>query len=175
MSPSESNPTADRHLPLWCSLTVPGIVIVLDQLTKWWTVVAFPREGEHRPVIEGFFHLVHFRNPGAAWGVFSGHTHVLSVISVVVLIGGAYWYRSLGEGDPRREFALAAVGGGIVGNLIDRVFHGEVIDFLFFFYRGYHWPAFNVADMAITCGVAAFIIFSFLSPSPSSPPEESAS
>ncbi|MBN2448982.1 MAG: signal peptidase II [Lentisphaeria bacterium] len=150
-----------RRLPLALAVGV----LLLDQATKLlvhcsWGV------GTQRVVIPGFFHLVHFRNPGAAWGLMGRHTLLLAVLSAVVLAGLVMAFGRLTEGFPERALALGVIAGGIAGNLVDRLVHREVIDFLLFYYRQVHWPAFNVADSAISCGVAAFILSSFFRHSP---------
>lgn len=137
------------------------MVAVLDQLTKW-LVISYCEVGSQAVVIPGFFNLVHFRNPGAAWGMFADHTRILAAISAVVLVTLILCFDRLVEGFPERALALGAIAGGIVGNLIDRLMHLEVVDFLLFYWRSYHWPAFNVADSAISCGVFVFIVSSFL-------------
>jgi len=144
-------------------------VIVLDQLTKWWilaVVMVPPRVIE----ITSFFNLVQVMNPGASFGMFSEAPgwmpwilagFALS-ISLVLLI----WLR---RADTRLlASALGLVMGGALGNVIDRVRYGAVADFLDFHAAGLHWPAFNVADSAITIGVA-FLILDALKSTPNSP------
>jgi len=135
-------------------------VLALDQVTKGLILLHWPL-GYHRQVIPGLFSLVHFHNPGAAWGMFARHTELLAVLSAVVLAALVIWFDRLVEGFPERALALGLVFGGIGGNLIDRVAYGEVVDFLLFYWRSFQWPAFNVADSAISCGVAAFVLSSF--------------
>jgi signal peptidase II len=136
--------------------------VVCDQATKWWVVSAWPHVGHHLTVIPHFFTLVHFRNPGAAWGIFSQYPLVLTVLSFAVLCAAVVWFPKLAEGVPIRALARGVILGGIAGNLIDRLFRREVVDFLLFYWRSYQWPAFNVADTAISCGVVVFILSSFL-------------
>jgi signal peptidase II len=104
------------------------------------------------------------RNTGAAWGMLPNQTGLLAVFSLVVATILLWRFDYLVETWAERAIALALVLSGIVGNLIDRVFRGEVVDFILLFYRSFHWPAFNVADSAITCGVAVFVISSFIRP-----------
>ncbi|MFH1830113.1 MAG: signal peptidase II [Pseudomonadota bacterium] len=156
--------------------TVPA-VFLLDQITKWMIVNLLPL-GERIAIIPGFFDIVHFRNLGAAFGMFSGVPDVLRIpffyiIAVVATVALAFMYRALCAGERLLPFALSLVFGGIAGNVLDRVRFGAVIDFLSFHIRdkavdsvifGYRfnvpleWPAFNVADAAITIAVALVVI-----------------
>lgn len=131
-------------------------VAILDQITKLAVVKSIPY-GDKRPVIPGVFSLVHFRNPGAAWGMLRDHTAVLAVISALVFAFIVWQIHRLAEGFPERAMALALILGGIAGNLADRIARGEVVDFIYVYYRDFRWPAFNVADSAICCGVALFV------------------
>lgn len=132
------------------------VVMALDQWTKWLTLAYIP---EHRPipVIPGFFDLVNIRNRGAAFGflnrsdiewqfwLFLGAT-VVAVAAIIALI------RSMRADDRRLVLGLGLVMGGALGNLVDRVRFRAVIDFLDFYIGAWHWPAFNVADVAICLG-----------------------
>lgn len=138
-------------------------VCLLDQATKWYVVAHWDYQLVI-PIIPGFFSLVHLRNTGAAWGVLREHTGLLSLLSVAVLVMVVWQADKIIEGRAERAFALALITGGILGNLADRVCRSSVVDFLLFYYRSYQWPAFNVADSAITCGVAIYIISSILHP-----------
>jgi signal peptidase II len=142
-------------------------VLALDHLTKWLVIRAWPETTYEPPVevIPGFFSLVHYRNRGAAWGIFADHTMLLALVSLAVFVAMIVYFRRLTEDVPERAIALGAVLGGVVGNLIDRLFRHEVVDFLLFYWGDWHtrsFPAFNIADSAITCGIAVFIISSFL-------------
>lgn len=142
-----------------------GLVVLLDQVTKAWVLATY-RLHETLPVIPGWFHLTYVRNPGAAFGLFSGRAEafrvpfflaVTAVALVVILITA--W-----RTDASRRWFLAALGlvcGGAVGNLIDRLRWGEVVDFLDVFWKTHHWPAFNVADSAITVGVILLVLEEF--------------
>ncbi len=155
---------ASRWMRFW---RVPLVVGVLVLAGDFWTkrlVLAHWPPGYHRPVIPGLFSLVHYRNPGAAWGLFARHTELLALLSVAVLAALVVWFDRLTEGFPERAVALGLVFGGIAGNLIDRVAYREVVDFLLFYWRGFQWPAFNLADSAISCGVTVFVLSSFLRP-----------
>jgi len=143
-------------------------VLLLDQATKMFVLRSWPLNSHFR-IVPGFFSLVHYHNSGAAWGMFSEHTEVLAILSAVVMMALVLWFDRLVEGFGERALALGAVFGGIAGNLIDRVAYGEVVDFLLFYWRGFQWPAFNVADSAISCGVTVFVISSFFRRQPCEP------
>ncbi len=141
---------------------IAAAITALDQLTKL-LVARCLGEAEARVVIPDFFHLVHWRNTGAAWGMFQGWNWVLAVISVITVIALYFFRHTLQLEKPAARIALGLITGGIIGNLIDRVRVGSVIDFLDFHIAGRHWPAFNVADSAICCGVALYIIVTWRS------------
>ena len=138
-----------------------GIVaIILDQLTKWLVTEQIPLWSGFT-VIPGYFNMVHVLNRGAAFGflnntdttwqiwMFSAAAVVASV-AVHMMARSATYNRILFT-------ALGLILGGAIGNLIDRVRIGAVIDFLDFYYKTYHWPAFNVADIAICIGAALML------------------
>ncbi len=138
-----------------------GLVItVLDQITKQWVRWHFSL-GESVPVIPGFFDLTYVRNPGAAWGILGGQNAVLIVLSVVMLILLLIFRRSFLTPGLTHRIALGLLVGGVAGNLMDRIRQAWVTDFLDFYWRGHHWPAFNVADAAICTGVGLYILSSF--------------
>lgn len=141
-------------------LLIAGVIIALDQLTKWWVIHNIPVDTP-RVVIEGFFQLVHWRNTGAAWGMFQGANLILTIVSIATVIAILVFRRSLHIHEPACRLALGLVTGGVIGNLIDRLGHGSVIDFLDFYLGSRHWPAFNVADSAICVGVGIYILASW--------------
>ncbi len=164
----KSSETSSSHLFNWKLVAVVCLgVAALDQITKCLVVVTLPLEHQ-RPVISGLLNLVHFRNTGAAWGLFQEQSFFLSLVSIVVLAILFWRFDDFTEGFPERIFALAVMSGGILGNLIDRVFRGDyifrgaVVDFILVYYRSFHWPAFNVADIAISSGVILYMISVFL-------------
>ena len=116
-------------------------------------------------VIPGFFDLTHLTNKGAAWGMFHNFPWLPFAISIAAFVLMLVFLRKLAAGWPERYFALLMVASGIVGNCTDRLWHGAVIDFLRFHWQNkVEWPSFNVADSAICCGVALFVISSFFRP-----------
>lgn len=147
----------------FCGL--PGLlallVFALDQLTKW-LVCSQCEIGWGHDIIPGFFTLVHVRNKGAAWGIFSEHTWLLGLLSLVCFVLLAVFFDRLTH---RRTFAAIQLGllaGGIIGNMVDRLFRHSVVDFLDFHWQDvYHYPAFNVADSAICVSMFLLVIWSF--------------
>ena len=132
-------------------------VFVADQLTKTW---ALRRLDMSHPVvvIPDFFHLVLVMNPGVAFGIFAGippeWRWIVTLFSLTALaLLGSLAFRILPRGSLLARLAIGLVFGGAAGNLLDRWRHGAVVDFIDVFWRTYHWPAFNVADSAITVGV----------------------
>jgi signal peptidase II len=139
---------------------IAATIAALDQFTKW-LVVRFIRPEETRVVISGFFDLVNWRNTGAAWGILRDYNLVLTAVSVLTVLALYLFRHSFQLRRWGLRVALGLITGGIIGNLIDRVRVGHVIDFLFFYIGQYHWPAFNVADSAICVGVGLYIILSW--------------
>ncbi|HEX7006354.1 MAG TPA: signal peptidase II [Alphaproteobacteria bacterium] len=134
-------------------------VIVLDQLSKWYilsVVMVPPRVIEVTP----FFNLVLTWNRGVSFGMFGGQDGVgawlLSLVAIAIVVGLVFWLRRADR--TSLAVALGLVIGGAIGNVIDRVRLGAVADFLDFHIAGYHWPAFNLADSAITVGVVALVV-----------------
>ena len=134
------------------------IILLADQLSKWWIltqVMAPPRAIEVTP----FFNLVLAWNRGVSFGLFNDQgpaaPWILSGVALAVVAALVWWLMSV-----HRKLPVAALGlviGGAIGNVIDRLRFGAVSDFLDFHVAGYHWPAFNLADSAITVGVALLI------------------
>jgi len=151
----------EKNLLIWCT-TLSGFILLSDQVTKALIEKYLTKTIE---VIPGFFSLVKVGNDGAAWGMFSGQRWLLLAISIIFFLGVIFFFRSLTEGWRERYFATALVLGGILGNSVDRIWRGGfVVDFLDFYVRGKHWPAFNVADSAICIGVGIFILSSWKRP-----------
>lgn len=139
-------------------------ILVADQWTKHLVEVHLPR-GASEPVISGFLNLVHVRNTGVAFGLFAsdgGSTSwVLTALGLVALAAVSIYFLWTPVRDRLLLTALALVAGGAVGNLLDRVMAGSVTDFVDVYVGSYHWPAFNVADSAITVGIVLMILDTF--------------
>ena len=148
-----------RHLVLPVAIIVA--VVLADQWTKYVVEHRLRFNGPPVVVIPGFFHLVHVRNTGAAWGMLADSTMALSALSALVFGAMAVWFGRFTGGLLERAIALALIMGGIGGNLIDRLWRHGVVDFLSFFWRSFEWPAFNIADSAICVGVGVYLISSF--------------
>ena len=152
-------------------VTLAAVVVVLDQLTKLIVLNRLP-PGVPVAVVPGFVALTLVMNPGLAFGLLSGIpagwrwiVGLLSLVALVVLLRVAL--RILPSGGWREQSAIGLIFGGAVGNLIDRTRFGAVVDFVDVYYRDWHWPAFNVADSAITVGVAALALVVLVERSPS--------
>ncbi len=131
-------------------------ILLLDQGTKLLVDHTIPLH-HSIPVIEGWVDLTHVRNTGAAFGLLAGQrralaSHVLILFSLVAVVFVVHLLRRLAETDTGLIMSLTFILGGASGNLVDRLLHGEVIDFLDVYWNRYHWPAFNVADSFITVG-----------------------
>jgi signal peptidase II len=139
----------------WILAIVFVICLALDQASKFLIKRHIPLH-QARDVIPGLFAIVHVENKGAAFGMlanlpWSGTFFI--VISLIAIVFISVYFRWLKEGEVWLPLCLALVLTGAVGNLIDRFRLGSVVDFLDVQYRGWHWPAFNVADSCITIGV----------------------
>jgi len=139
---------------------VAGSILILDQVTKALILAHLPLGGSI-PVIRGFFDLTHVHNPGGAFGFLAGMSaEIRSLLFIAVSLVAAglilyfYWQTPLGQ--RFLSVGLALIFGGAVGNLVDRMRFGIVVDFLDVYAGTLHWPAFNVADSAITVGVCIF-------------------
>lgn len=139
-------------------------VLLLDQTTKALVAYAWVPDSRGIAVIPGFFRLVHFRNPGGAWGMLSEYPWGLTIFSIAAIFFIVLRYRRLVDGNALRGICLGLILGGILGNLADRVLRGAVVDFLYFKLGKYSWPAFNVADSAICIGVFGFILITLREP-----------
>lgn len=148
----------------WKILTVWLVVIlILDQLTKH-AIDRWMSLHHSIPIIDGLFNLTYVRNTGAAFGIFAGSHEAfrlpfLILVSVVAIGFVCVMLKRLRETETGLITALSFILGGALGNLIDRVVFGEVIDFLDFYWSRYHWPAFNVADSFITVGVTITLFY----------------
>jgi signal peptidase II len=137
-------------------LAIAGLVILLDQLTKAWIMMTM-RIHEGFPVVDGLFNIVHVRNPGAAFGFLAGASPAFRSVFFIAVTAAAIllilqYLRKARVEELSLVAALSLIIAGAVGNLIDRVRFGEVVDFLDVYVGVHHWPAFNVADSAITTG-----------------------
>ncbi len=143
-------------------VSVAALVVILDQLTKHWVLVKMPLY-KSIVVIPGFFNLTHVHNPGGAFGFLAQNgspwRHWLFLGAAVVALGMIlYFHHQTPRSHPYLALGLSLIFGGAIGNLIDRVRLGEVVDFLDFYILEHHWPTFNVADSGVTVGVIIFLV-----------------
>lgn len=140
-------------------LALAAAVLILDQITKWWIVFTLMQQSGAIPVTP-FFNLVLGWNRGVSFGMLDSDSQagvwILSLVAVAIsVVLGVWLYRA---DRLRVAIGIGLVIGGAVGNVIDRVRWGAVVDFLDLHWAGYHWPAFNVADSAITIGALVLIL-----------------
>lgn len=148
-----------HYTRFWCTSI---IILILDQLTKLWVLYTI-EPGTYNypppiPIIPNWFYLVHIYNTGAAWGIFSGGTLWFSLLAIATIIAIYFFRHKLELNRPAVQFSIGLLTGGILGNLIDRLYRGHVIDFLDLHLPNYRWPAFNIADSAIFLGVTLYLI-----------------
>lgn len=138
-------------------LAISWAIILLDQATKELVRLHMVL-GASIPLVPGLFHFTYVRNTGAAWGMLSGFGAVLIGLSAVMLVVLIVFRRHFLTDTLEHRLATGLMVGGITGNLIDRIRLGYVVDFLDFFWRAHHFPAFNVADSAICIGVGLYVL-----------------
>ena len=147
-------------------------VFAADQATKLWIIAKVPFNPLHShgagadiEVIPGFFYIIHVGNTGAAWSMFSGQSVLLALLALGTLVAIFFWRHALGLRDRLSQVSFGLLCGGIVGNLLDRLLHKHVIDFIdLHFGSSYIYPTFNVADSAICIGVILYLWQSLKAP-----------
>jgi signal peptidase II len=142
-------------------VVIGGLIVIIDQLTKFFIVKQLPLH-HTVAVVSGFFNIIHIKNPGGAFGLLADlspgmRTFVFLFISSLAVGLILYFYLKTPRTQTWLAVAFALIFGGAVGNLIDRIRFGVVTDFLDFYISKYHWPAFNVADSAISIGIGIFV------------------
>ncbi len=157
-----------------CYLLVVVMLMGLDQVTKALIDRNITVQGS-REVIPGFFNLTHVRNRGAIFGFFSDSDSrilyvFLTLVSVAALGLVIYYFFKTPLSEKLMKISLSLILAGALGNLIDRVFRGHVIDFLDFYVKDWHWPSFNVADSCITVGACLLIFILILKRGPECTP-----
>ena len=147
---------------LWF-LTAP-VILLLDYITKVWAISALKLPYRSIEVIPGLFDFSYAENTGIAFGILDSAEHTwkpyaLGALAIVAIAGIVFYYHKSPPGRNLLRFTLGLVAGGVLGNLGDRIFRGYVVDFIEWHIRDYfYWPNFNIADAAITTGVALLII-----------------
>lgn len=136
------------------------LIVAADQWTKW-LVLKNMELGERIPVIEPYLAWLSHRNRGAAWGMLEGQMWLFAIITIAVIIGILYYFHKHAKGQPLFQLSLMIILGGAIGNFIDRMVRGEVVDFVDVLIPviNYDFPIFNVADAALSVGVVLMIIF----------------
>jgi signal peptidase II len=140
---------------------IAGVIILLDQVSKEIVLRSIPVYTTI-PVVDGFFNLTHIHNPGGAFGLMADFSPVVRSIIFLFISSLAvglifYFYKKTPAHYAWLSAAFAMIFGGAIGNLIDRIRFGIVVDFLDFYLGNLHWPAFNVADSAISIGIGIFL------------------
>ena len=146
-------------------ITVP--LILIDQLTKWLIQTYIPY-GSAVPIIPGFFSLVYVSNTGAAFSIFQGNNFFFIALALVALAAVLFWLIR-DQFNPNKaqrmsvitKIAFSLFAAGIIGNLLDRILKGSVVDFLDFYVQRYAWPSFNVADSCICVAAGLLVLMSF--------------
>jgi len=135
------------------------IIVILDQLTKW-LVLNNMALGERIAVWDPWFGILSHRNRGAAWGMLEGQMWLFFIVTIAVIVGIIYFYHKEAKGNKFLQVSLMVLLGGAIGNFIDRLFLGEVVDFIDILIPviNYHFPIFNIADMALTIAVIMLFI-----------------
>ena len=128
------------------------VVVLVDQATKYW-IQSWMVTGESSPVITGIFHITYILNAGAAFGILENKTWFFVSVALLLICGVAFIYPRLPADKPFLKLGAGLLTGGAIGNLIDRIRFGYVVDFFDFRI----WPVFNVADICIVCGVACLV------------------
>lgn len=137
------------------------LVVLIDQATKVCVMANLNLYDTH-PVIAGFFNITYVRNPGAAFGFLAGASPLFrytffTAVTVAAILLILYYVRTSKTEEKFTVLSLAFIMAGAVGNLIDRVRFGEVVDFLDVYLGAHHWPAFNVADASISIGAVILV------------------
>ena len=144
---------------------LPAAIVALDQATKWLVVARLPLY-EDVPLISGLLSLQHVRNSGAVFGIlsgteFPGKAYAFAFLSAAALLILGYYARTVPAEERLPRLALGLVIGGAIGNLIDRIRFGYVIDFVKMYWESHVWPNYNVADSAISIGLVLLVFDSF--------------
>lgn len=133
-------------------LLVVLIVVIIDQLSKFY-IQTHMVSGMSIPIVKDIFHITYVLNPGAAFGLFEHQTLFFLIVAVALVVGAIYYYPRIPKQYRLLRFGTGLMVGGAIGNVIDRIKTGYVVDFFDFRI----WPVFNMADAAIVCGVGCII------------------
>lgn len=139
-----------------------GIIIFLDQISKFVIKTNF-NIYDNIKIFKGFFQLFYAPNSGAIWGIFHNQSNtiipkIITIISVIAVLILIFFFLKVKSNHKLELTSLSFIIGGAIGNIIDRIYQGFVVDFLDFYIKDYHWPTFNIADSFITIGVVILAI-----------------
>jgi len=137
------------------------IILIADQALKLWMSHLLDYGHHYIRVIPGFFHLEYVINTGAAFGIFQGRSWLLGIFALMVLVILFLFRKDFFGTNRLQQFAGGLIVGGILGNMVDRLRIGGVIDFFKFIFGSYVWPNFNIADSAICVGVSLYILMTW--------------
>lgn len=146
-----------RQYYIGISLFITIIILVLDQITKF-IIASSMKVGDSFEVIPNFLNITSHRNDGAAWGILSGKMSFFFIITIIILVVLIVFYIKEAKNNLLMQIAISLLFAGALGNFIDRVLHGEVVDFVDTYIFGYNFPIFNIADSSLTIGVLLIII-----------------
>ena len=138
------------------TLLLALVIVIIDQISKFY-IQSYMVIGMSIPIIQDVFHITYILNPGAAFGLFEHQTAFFVIIAICMCLAAIYFYPQIPRSYRLLRFGMGLMVGGAMGNVIDRINTGYVVDFFDFRI----WPIFNVADIGIVCGVGC-IIFSIL-------------
>jgi signal peptidase II len=162
-----------QHSKKWLLLLcLVSLVLLLDQASKLYVYYTFTLH-ESRPVVANFFHLTYVQNPGAAFGFLARQSPAFlqwffPSITMVAVLALVLYFSTVPHQHRRTLWGICLIIGGAIGNGIDRLWLGRVIDFLDVHWYSYHWPAFNLADSAICIGVGLLLLDAFRHDTPRS-------
>ena len=173
-----SSPASSAGGNLWSSLgkgraslaaVISGTVLLLDQVSKAWADRTLAGQAPVT-IVDNFFHLNYHRNTGGVFGLFAGAATMsrrlfFLTASLLALLFVLYLIREWGRDSLLALWGLSLICGGALGNLVDRVRYGEVIDFIDWHWYSHHWPTFNIADSSITVGTAILVFTVLRTPS----------
>ena len=139
------------------------LAVASDQATKIWVRASIDEGSVGFSVIPGFFDIVHTQNKGAAFGMFNTASPTFrmiffTLITIICLVLLFYWLGTSPMFEKLQRFSIALILGGAFGNVIDRAWFGQVTDFVDVYWKFHHWPAFNIADSAISVGVTLIFL-----------------
>ena len=154
-------------------MLVSTVIVVIDQITKAVTRNTMLL-GESKPVIQNFFHFTYVTNDGMAFGLnFPGGMYLFTLVSLLMTVFLVWYFWQEKDSDLTLRLSLALILAGAIGNLIDRMLFGTVVDFFDFMIGSYHWYIFNVADASVTIGMVLYIYSSIITQSEVNPKTES--